>query len=372
MSQPLWPLAGQRTRIEPAHRLPSPAFDVAYPRIRNADLIDPRSLRAMEQSWARGTFPAREIEVFDIPGAYVVDECLVLDRDLRVVENASDPYSEEEIGRAIEAIRTREAAYRLPHYDRPGIIAKRRAANNFGHFLMEMLPMAVLGQTIAGTTDVWYVSHHTLAPTMDAVFRAFRLLGVPLRRLLVPGWLEPAWFDRLIIVRGLTEHGRFMSPLSIFGTERLVHAVAHAGATDTVNERLFIRRIPGWGRGRDLLNEEAVARRLEAQGFRSIEPGGIALEDQISAFAAARHIVGVVGAAMTNIAFCRPGTKVTMLWPASFPDVFFWFIATHKRLDYLEIRGEQARTDGDEPWQHGFTLREDDIQYLESVRTRVA
>ena len=66
--------AGRRIRIEPTTILPSPAFDVRYPRVRNAELIAPPSLHGMEQSWARGTFPERAIEVFDIPGAYLVDE----------------------------------------------------------------------------------------------------------------------------------------------------------------------------------------------------------------------------------------------------------------------------------------------------------
>jgi len=355
MSETSWPRAGRRVRVEPAVLLPSPAFASHYPRVRNLELIDPGPRNAMEQSWKRGVFPAGQIEVFDLPGAYVIDECLVLDRHLQIIENASDIYSEAEIARAIAAIQAHEAAHTLPHYDRPGIVSKRRAANNYGHFLMEMLPMAVLGQLCAGTSDVWYIVHHVLAPTLDAVFRAFRLLGVPMSRVLVPTWSEPVWFDRLIIVRGLTSHGTFMSPLALFGTERLVQALIarDGGIPDPRYERIFVRRVPGWGRGRDMHNEEEVARRLGTLGFVDIEPGVMSLEEQIHAFASARHVVGVVGAAMTNIAFCRPATKVTMLCPGTFPDTFFWYIATHRQLDYLEIRGDQTVTEGLNSWEAG-------------------
>jgi hypothetical protein len=374
MNETSWPLAGRRIRIEPTRVLPSPAFATSYPRVRNVDLIDPGPRNAMEQSWKRGVFAARDIEVFDIPGAYLIDECLVLDRHLQIIENVSDVYSEAEIERSILAIQEREASHRMPHYDRPGIVSKRRAANNYGHFLMEMLPMAVLGQLNAGTSDVWYIVHHVLAPTLDAVFRAFRLLGAPLSRVLAPTWVEPVWFDRLIIVRGLTAHGTFMSPLALFGAERLGQALAarDGGIPDKRYERIFVRRVPGWGRGRDMHNEEEVSRRLGALGFVDIEPGAMPLEEQIRAFASARQVVGVVGAAMTNIAFCQSGTKVTMLWPGSFPDTFFWYIATHRRLDYLEIRGDQIVTEGPDSWLAGFTLRESDIQYLEAVRTQLA
>ena len=43
---------------------------------------------------------------------------------------------------------------------------------------------------------------------------------------LTPTWSDPIWFDRLIIVRGLTEHGRFMSPLALWGAERLASSAS--------------------------------------------------------------------------------------------------------------------------------------------------
>lgn len=69
---------------------------------------------------------------------------------------------------------------------------------------------------------------------------------------------------------------------------------------------------------------------------------------------------------MANIAFCKPGATVTLLFPAMFPDVFFWFIATHKGLNYVEIRGRQATYDPPNSWERGVWLDEKDIQYLET------
>jgi capsular polysaccharide biosynthesis protein len=95
----------------------------------------------------------------------------------------------------------------------------------------------------------------------------------------------------------------------------------------------------------------------------------MSLDQQILLFSNARQVIGVAGAAMTNIAFCKPGTRVTLLYPATFPDAFFWFIAQHKQLDYLEIRGDQTTYEPPESWTAGFTIREKDIAYLEQVRT---
>lgn len=106
--------------------------------------------------------------------------------------------------------------------------------------------------------------------------------------------------------------------------------------------------------------------RLGHKGYKAIEPSNMALEDQIQLFRGAKYVVGSMGAAMTNVVFCDPCTKVTLLVPGTFPDTFFWFIAQHKNLNYLEIRGDQVTYEGPNSWMAGYTIREKDIEYLEA------
>ena len=74
--------------------------------------------------------------------------------------------------------------------------------------------------------------------------------------------------------------------------------------------------------------------------FLQSSPVVLVLDHQIALFSRAKHVVGVSGAAMTNIAFCGPETKITVLVPGTFPDTFFWFIAQHRHLDFVEILGD--------------------------------
>ena len=201
------------------------------------------------------------------------------------------------------------------------------------------------------------------------MLRSFRLLNVSLDRLLVQDFGQPMFFEQLWIVRGLTEHGKFMSPLATLAVEEMAKTLFDIATTmpGRSHDKIFVRRVPGWRRGRALLNEDEVATRLEARGYYVTEPGSLTLEQQIMTFRGARRIVGVCGAAMTNIAFSQHGAEAILLFPAMFPDVFFWFIATHKKLAYSEIRGAQPIQTGPGSWESGFTLTERDIQYLEDL-----
>jgi hypothetical protein len=231
--------------------------------------------------------------------------------------------------------------------------------------------MAVIAKQALSAFDgeLQYMIQRVPSPMQDAMFRAFRLLDVDLDDVLVQGFREPLHFEHLLVVRGISEHGEYLSPLAVQPAETIARRQVDSGTTmlGRSSEKLFVRRVPALGRGRELLNENEVAERLSAAGFLVIEPGSMTLEQQIMTFRGAHKIVGVCGAAMANIAFCKPGATVTLLFPAMFPDVFFWFIATHKRLNYTEIRGRQISYDSPNSWERGFCLDEKDIQFLETL-----
>jgi hypothetical protein len=179
-----FPHAGQRVTAEPTLVLKSRAFRVEYPSVRNVELINRGALRGMEESWSKGLLPERKVEIFRVRGAYVSQECLILDDELRVIENASDPYTDQEIEPVIARIRDLSQAQRLPHYRGPGIVSKRRAAGNYGHFMMEMLPMGIIGSHHCNQgPDTMFLLHRCPPPMLDAVLRAYRLLGLPLNQL---------------------------------------------------------------------------------------------------------------------------------------------------------------------------------------------
>lgn len=72
--------------------------------------------------------------------------------------------------------------------------------------------------------------------------------------------------------------------------------------------RLFVDRPPS--QRRTAINRQAVLDLVFDRGFESIDPGTLPVAEQAAAFGAASHVVGLHGAAMTNVAFCRPGTRV--------------------------------------------------------------
>ncbi len=93
--------------------------------------------------------------------------------------------------------------------------------------------------------------------------------------------------------------------------------------------RLFVYRR---SHSRHMLNEDAVWECLAPLGFERIEPGQAAHPEQL--FSEAEAVVGVHGAAMTNLLFCRPGTRVLELLPSDHSYPCYVSMAHHAGLRY--------------------------------------
>ena len=77
------PQAGQRVNVTPAATLKSPPFRRQYPHILNKELIEANTRAWMEGLWR--FIDERAVEIFQLERVYVVDECLILDNQLRVI-----------------------------------------------------------------------------------------------------------------------------------------------------------------------------------------------------------------------------------------------------------------------------------------------
>ena len=65
-----------------------------------------------------------------------------------------------------------------------------------------------------------------------------------------------------------------------------------------------------------VLNEKEIKTFLISRGFRIIKPQNYSLLDQVKIFSNAKIIVGLYGAAMMMISFCKKNTKIIEIKPS--------------------------------------------------------
>lgn len=124
---------------------------------------------------------------------------------------------------------------------------------------------------------------------------------------------------------------------------------AHQFLRDTFLEPARTRRFPDRiyitrrsAAYRRVVNDAAVIETLEALGFRAIDPAQLPLVDQAAAFAAAKVIVAVHGAGLTNLVFSQPGTKVIEIFQPSHRQNTYWLLSNMGGLEHYHLTAEVA------------------------------
>jgi capsular polysaccharide biosynthesis protein len=79
------------------------------------------------------------------------------------------------------------------------------------------------------------------------------------------------------------------------------------------NSRIYIRR--GKAKIRRIINEEAVIHKLKHYGFVPVSLENYSVAEQKHIMASAEAVVAPHGSGLTNLVFCKPGTKVIELFP---------------------------------------------------------
>lgn len=126
---------------------------------------------------------------------------------------------------------------------------------------------------------------------------------------------------------------------------------AHYGVQPGRGRRIFFSR--GRSKIRKLLNEEALWRIAEKHGFERFEARGDNHADQVRTFSDADIVIGVHGAGLGNLLFCKPGTKILEIFPENFTKSTYLWLSKRIGLDYDWIVGGPGNYD------QAFSLDED-------------
>jgi hypothetical protein len=214
---------------------------------------------------------------------------------------------------------------RLSHLPRPRqtphtVAVLTTGANyNYYHWLTEAVPRLDLYERSGLPIDRFYAPIHTRFQR-----ETLALLGIPRERI-VPATCHTHLAPARLVVSSV--QGSLSRVKTDFLFQRLT---AHVGPWAGPAPRIFITR-----RGpRSIINEKEVLRALRPLGFEPYRLEGMRLADQISLFSRAECVIGPHGAGLTNLAFCRAGTKVAEIGTPYRPWPFFYEIAHHRGLDY--------------------------------------
>jgi capsular polysaccharide biosynthesis protein len=296
------------------------------------ETIDPRTQIPPAQlpAWSVRKFPPKQVDIHLIEDAWLFPRGLVLAADGKVVNCTIALQSAAEVAGAQEKYESELYAQKISG---DNVLCIRPGFTNYGHFIVELLPNAPFVQHAFPTTR-FRILCGNVGSSLRAIYQdAFNASCTsPVDVMFVESF--PVRVERLFIVEGLSVTARYTSPLVSKTIDMILSNCV--GRLRSTGRRIFVPRDPPMSRS--ISNRRAVDALMTSLRFETVNPAKYSFSEQVKLFANTDEVVGVIGAALTNTIFCRPGTKIVSLVPVSMFDTFYWRIACIRSLKYYEIR----------------------------------
>ncbi len=237
------------------------------------------------------------------------DEALVneTERDQFVARlGQKTPFENEDTGLAPASEPT---MFRLDGRDRPVKHLKGEVVSicsleptNYGSFLLRMLPKIAGRRLLQG--------RRVIGPLYNESMRdLYAMAGISLNSIIKHDTNVIYNYDKAIIPSNRNPHFLLDRETLAFYSD-----FRERFGTRRRPRKIFVSRLSWRGSyaatHRVMLNEEAVARRLVAEGFDVVRTHTMTTRQQIEAFSSADLVVGASGSAMFNVVFSHPGTKL--------------------------------------------------------------
>lgn len=225
----------------------------------------------------------------------------------------------------------RDARARAQHLPGLTVTLNQMGGANYFHFILHCLTRLALIQEEVSLTDV---DHFILPPDVKGFMREWLgLAGVPEHKIR-PMVKEGYACDRLLVT---DNPGPFNIPPP--WAVNWLNGLVPIDNETTFPKRIFVTRNDT--SVRRLLNLDEIEPILLERGFEPITLGGRSVVEQASLFHHAEAIAGVHGAALANLVFTRPGTKMIELLPKNHLEPCFWFIGQQRQLDHTILLGQE-------------------------------
>jgi hypothetical protein len=151
---------------------------------------------------------------------------------------------------------------------------------------------------------------------------------------------ETLHVEKLILQLGVCAESAFHPCVADFFHAVSTNVAKHGKPTPP---RFYIDR--GGSNLRPLINERELINALIGHGFVVVRPETMSVADQVRLFRGAETIVSPHGAGLTNLGFCRPGTRVIEMLPDSFCNWCFRHLSGLMQLNYDCVLGRSRK-----PW----------------------
>ena len=218
-------------------------------------------------------------------------------------------------------------------------ILQGASGNNYGHWLLDMLPKIKLCSEHYSLVDINYFYTPNLT---DFQKDTLSVLGINENRIINSKKFRHIQADELLVVDHPNYYEGYILKQNKFQPAWVIKWLRDTYLTHekkfNVNKKIFIDRTDSTSKHSQIQNESEVFNYLKNKGFSKYQLTKLSFFEKVYLFRNAEVIVGAHGAAFANLAFCKPKTKVIEIRPCIHPNTVYESISYINDLNYQLIQ----------------------------------
>ena len=225
------------------------------------------------------------------------------------------------------------------------------SGNNYFHFIFDIIPKIYISQKkLKKKIDFYYVSR-----PQKWQIKIFKILGVSKKKLIDSSKYKHIFADKIICIdhpwynKGYIQNEVKRIPKWVILINRKIFL--NKSVKFNSFKKVFLDRSTSKFNHCKIINQSSLNDWLKKNGFGIYTPEKHSHEKQTYLFRNASIILGAHGAALTNIIFCKPGTKVIEIIPADHPNKKCERISKILKLRYFRIKTKPDNSDKNFPFK---------------------
>ena len=216
------------------------------------------------------------------------------------------------------------------------------SSQNYFHWLIDILPKIFI---CSKNYKISFINYFYLPELTKSQFESLKLIGIDKSKIINSKKYRHIEGDRIITVdhpwykKGVVHDYSHTIPKWIILW--LKNEFVKYKKKFKCNKKFYIDRSESKFKHCQIINNKEVEFFLKSEGFKKYKIGKLSFSKQIFLFYNAKFIIGTHGAALTNLVFCKPGTKVLEIRPKNHPGKNYQRIGKVNKLKYFLLKTEK-------------------------------
>lgn len=239
------------------------------------------------------------------------------------------------------------------------------SSNNYFHFLFDIIPKIYL---ISTKINLKKIDYFYISEPREWQIQILKVLGINKNKLISSKKHNHIFADEIFSVdhpwydKGFVQHNVKKMPKWIVYKNRKVFL---SKSKNKSKMKLFLDRSSSKYNHCQISNFDKINKLVVKKKIKSYQPENLSFKSQINLFKNSSIVIGAHGAALANITFCKPKTKVIEIIPSNHPNRQTERISKILKLRYFRIETKPTALDTNYPFK--IFLEKKDLKLIEKI-----